>query len=242
MATPISVEHLGRVGSTQDEARSRFAGIPILVTATGQDAGRGRSGASWLDADRSLAASVALAPGWDAESLPKLMLVAGLAALDVLPSGIGLKWPNDLVREGIKVGGMLAEAAADVVVIGLGLNVYWESPPSGMGGLHVSDPGPGHAPRLAEHWAGAVLERVARGPDDWGREEYLRRCVTIGTAITWAPEGAGMATGVGEDGSLLVDTGAGRRRLHSGAITEVRSRGSGTLPAADREKRERIEG
>ena len=45
MATPLSIEHLERVESTQDEAADRYAGTPLLVTATGQDSGRGRSGA-----------------------------------------------------------------------------------------------------------------------------------------------------------------------------------------------------
>lgn len=234
MATPISVEHLGRVGSTQDEARSRYAGEPVLITASAQDAGRGRSGASWLNADRSLAASVALAPAWEASDLPRLTLVAGLAATDVLPSSLGLEWPNDLVRGDVKVGGLLAEVDAGVVVVGLGLNVFWRSPPAGMGGIHPSDPGPEHAPALAERWAGALLGRVEAGPADWGRDEYLERCVTIGTTIAWDPGGTGVAVGIGDDGSLLVETGDGPLRLYSGVVSGVRPAAGGTLPQAER--------
>lgn len=222
MATPLSIEHLERVGSTQDEAAARYAGTPLLVTATGQDLGRGRSGAAWLNADRSLAASLAFDPGWQPDRLPVLTLVAGLAVLDVLPSTVALKWPNDVVLADRKAGGILTEASDGVVLVGLGLNVAWEDPPDGMAALHGGDPGVEHARSVAERWAAALLERVASGPGSWGRDEYLARCTTIGRAITWQPDGSGTAIGVDEDGALLVDQGGRVVAIRSGAVREVR--------------------
>ncbi len=230
MATPFSVEHLGRVGSTQDEARSRFSGDPLLVTASAQDAGRGRRGATWRNADRAMAASLAFVPDWEEVHLPRLTLVAGLAATDVLPDDIGLKWPNDVVRGSRKIGGLLAERADDIIVVGFGLNVYWRSAPNGMGGLLGSDPGAGPVAALAEDWVRALLDRAGRGPEDWGREEYAARCVTVGASITWEPNGSGIATGVAADGSLEVDSAEGARRLDSGAVRTIRQAASGTLP------------
>src|SRR3990172_3487586 len=109
MATPPSAFHLDVVGSTQDEARTRFSGVPVLVTAARQTTGRGRSGAAWETAPRAVAASLAWEPGWPDAAAARLSLVAGLAAADTLGDAIGLKWPNDLMRGEAKVGGILTE-------------------------------------------------------------------------------------------------------------------------------------
>lgn len=223
MATPIAIDHLEAVDSTQDEARNRYDGTPRLVTAGEQTRGRGRSGAKWLDADRSLAASVAFEPGWAPGTEPRLALVAGLAITDLLPDSVRLAWPNDLVVGHLKVGGILSESAGGLVVVGLGLNVHWADPPPGMGALHGTDPGPQHARRVAERWAGTLLERAAGGPDEWGRAEYVDRCATVGCEVTWEPGGSGSAEGVSDDGALLVRVNEGVVELHSGAVRRVRS-------------------
>ena len=222
MATPLLIEHLGRVGSTQDEARLRYRDSPLLVTATGQEVGRGRSGAEWIEADRAVAASLAFEPSWPAEAMARITLVAGLAATDVLPSSVDLKWPNDIVTSGFKVGGILTESIDGLVVVGLGLNVFWESPPLGMTAVHKSDPGAEHADLLARRWADALLDRMVAGPTRWGRDEYVARCATVGRSIEWEPAGSGIAVGVDDDGALLVDSGSGVSALYAGAIREVR--------------------
>ncbi len=222
MATPLAIEHLERVGSTQDEARLRYCDGPLLVTASGQHAGRGRSGGEWIEADRAVAASLAFEPVWPAGAMARITLVAGLAAADVLPSAIGLKWPNDIMMGDRKIGGLLTEAVDGLVVAGFGLNVFWGSPPAGMAAVHASDPGEEHSRRIAERWAEAFLGRIALGPADWGREDYLGLCTTIGAVIEWEPDGSGVAIGVAEDGALLVDSGSGVDALYAGAIRQVR--------------------
>jgi BirA family biotin operon repressor/biotin-[acetyl-CoA-carboxylase] ligase len=220
MATPLLIERLGLVDSTQTEAADRFSDRPVLVSALGQRTGRGRSGADWENADRSVAASLALQPEWP--MVARVTLVAGLAATDVLPDSISLKWPNDIMIGELKVGGILTEAADSVVVVGFGLNVFWASPPIGAGAVHESDPGEGHSHRIAERWAVSLLERIAAGPTAWGREEYLNRCSTIGRAIEWEPDGSGVAVGVDPDGALLVETAGGVQTLSSGEVRHVR--------------------
>lgn len=150
-------------------------------------------------------------------------LMAGLAVLDVLPSHVGLKWPNDVVVGDDKVGGILTERVDGVVLVGLGLNVAWADPPAGMAAMHRSDPGVEHARSVGEKWAAALLERVDTGPDSWGREEYVSRCVTIGRDVTWEPDGSGRAVGVGSGGTLLVETDGGVVSLDSGVVREVRA-------------------
>ena len=225
MATPLAVHHLEVVESTQDEARGRHGAEPVLVTATAQRAGRGRSGASWQTAPRALAASLAWSPHWPPETVSLITLVAGLAALDTLGERVGLKWPNDLVIGDVKVGGILSERFGEAVVVGIGVNLYWPQAPPGVGALHDRDPGPDTAPHLAEQWARHVLARVGAGPAAWGREEYLARCVTLGRAITWEPEGSGVAQDVTPVGSLVVATAHGVTTIDSGAVRTVRTVG-----------------
>lgn len=222
MATPLEIVHLGRVASTQDEVRLRFEANPVLVTATGQEAGRGRSGAAWVDADRAMAASVAFRPTWPTEAWSRFPLVAGLAALDILPQRFGLKWPNDLMVDGAKAGGILVESDGDAVVVGFGLNIFWREPPPGMTGVHDSDPGEGHGRRVAERWAEALLLRSERDPRSWGNEEYAARCVTVGTRVTWEPDGSGLATGISQDGGLVVEREGKTEVIRSGEVRGLR--------------------
>ena len=222
MATPLTIQRARRVGSTQDEARRRHRGNPLLVSATGQDAGRGRSGAKWIEADRALAASLAFEPAWPTQAMPKISLVAGLALTDFLPDSVRLKWPNDVVSDDLKMGGILTESIDGLVVVGLGLNIYWALPPEGMGAVHATDPGEEHSHRVAEQWAEVFLQRIEAGPTDWGRDEYLARCTTIGRPIEWDPDGSGIAIGIGDDGALLIDSQAGEVALYAGAVRNVR--------------------
>ncbi len=223
LATDYVAQHLDRVGSTQDEARSRFSGVPLLVTAAAQDHGRGRGGAAWINAPRAVAASLALPLTWPAEALPVVTLMAGLAARTALDRSLRLKWPNDVVSEaGAKVAGLLAERSGELLVIGLGANLYWPDPPPGMAGLWPEDPGPDAAPAAGDRWAQLLLESVRHGPDGWGRDEYRVNCTTIDADITWNGGGRGRAVDVDGSGGLVVETDRGLVTLRSGQVTEVR--------------------
>lgn len=224
MATEYDARHLDRVGSTQDEARSGFTGSPLLVTAIAQEHGRGRGGASWINAPRALAASLALPLGWPVESLPIVTLMAGLAGRDALGDELRLKWPNDLVdKAGNKVAGLLAERSEELVVVGLGANLHWPDPPPGMAGLWTTDPGTEAAPAVAERWARSLLESVENGPRKWDRDGYRENCITINTDITWDGGGPGRAVDIDEAGGLVVETEDGLVTLRSGLVTEVRA-------------------
>ncbi len=218
MATRIDI--LDEADSTQDEAVARANGGPLLVVARRQLRGRGRSGAPWVDAPRSVAASLAWRPNWPSERLPVLTLEAGLAASDVVD--VALEWPNDLYRGDDKIGGILVEGHGDLVVAGLGLNLWWPDPPEGMGSIHAEDPGPDAVVEVASAWADRLLERAAAGPDHWDREAYLARCATIGRLVRWEPDGSGTVLDVAADGGLVVESAHGVRTLHSGAVSRLR--------------------
>jgi BirA family biotin operon repressor/biotin-[acetyl-CoA-carboxylase] ligase len=223
LATHYVVIHLDRVVSTQDEARNRFSGVPSLITASGQDAGRGRSGAEWMNAPRALAASLAFVPDWPPARIPLLTLVAGLAARHALGPNHGLKWPNDVVSPaGDKVAGLLAERVDDLLVIGLGVNLYWPNPPAGVTALMSADPGPDAGPAIAVDWADGLLAAVAAGPDEWGAAEYRNCSATLGHTVTWENGGPAVAVDVDDAGGLVVESGGIRHVLHSGRVRSVR--------------------
>jgi BirA family biotin operon repressor/biotin-[acetyl-CoA-carboxylase] ligase len=123
-------------GSTNDEVKDMArAGAEegTAVVALEQTAGRGTKGRGWHSArGLGLYVSVLLRPP-AAVSLSLLPLAAGLAARDAVEkaSGLiaGLRWPNDVVWEGKKLGGILCEtefSGSEVVfaVVGLGLNLF----------------------------------------------------------------------------------------------------------------------
>ena len=225
MATNYETLVLERTTSTQDEVRMRAGDVPLLVVAGGQTRGRGRSGSGWDTAPRALAASLGLRPSWPSSSWPLMTLIAGVAALRSLgerAAGVTLKWPNDLMRGNDKLGGILTEASAGLVVVGWGGNLYWPDPPVGRGAVFREDPGPGAAARIANRWAEQLLGLLSNEVEDWPYDEYRRRCSTIGQEITWVPDGRGRAVDVSQAGGLVVATSRGPLTLTSGAVTEVR--------------------
>jgi BirA family transcriptional regulator, biotin operon repressor / biotin---[acetyl-CoA-carboxylase] ligase len=221
MATSFTTVHLDATASTQDDARRLFGDEPVLVTAASQSAGRGRSGAKWVDADRSLAASLAFRPGWPPDLWSLISLVAGLAALDAL-GDVRLKWPNDVVYGKDKVAGILSESDGEVAVVGIGVNLWWSKPIAGAAGLWNEDRGAEVARSLASAWAGRLLDRLGADPNDWGCDEYQSHCVTIGEEIAWEPTGTGRAVGIDDRGRLQVETTDGLISLDSGAVRQVR--------------------
>lgn len=195
----------------------------MLVTAQRQERGRGRTGTGWINADRAVAASLAFAAP-DTARLGTLPLVAGLAmrsALERAGSHVMLKWPNDLMDEaGVKVGGVLSESDGDVVVIGAGVNLYFEHPPAGMAACFSADPGGEIVGTVAANWAEALLDAVA-SDEPWDRTAYREASMLLGSPITW-DGGSGTAVDISDDGALVVAVGTDRIELHSGSVRLVR--------------------
>jgi BirA family transcriptional regulator, biotin operon repressor / biotin---[acetyl-CoA-carboxylase] ligase len=111
-----------------------------VVIAEEQTGGRGRLGRTWYSEKGSgIYASIILRPALPPSAAPILTLLAGLAARQAIIAATGLapdiRWPNDLLLNGRKVGGILTEMSAELdrvhsVVLGIGLNVnHSEMPP-----------------------------------------------------------------------------------------------------------------
>ena len=118
-----------RVASCESTQLLLGAGDPegAVAVADFQTAGRGRLGRVWTaPPGTALLCSVLLRPPAGSR-IAQLSLVGGLAAAQTVEAALGLpaqlKWPNDVLVEGLKVAGVLAEARDGVVVVGVGLNV-----------------------------------------------------------------------------------------------------------------------
>lgn len=127
---------LETVGSTNDHALLLAAqGEPhgAVVVAEEQTGGRGRLGRKWVSAKgRGIYMSILLRDSLPVRIAPQTIYVAGFSLAKVLRSQFGLratmKWPNDILIEGRKVAGILAEMQSDqdlsrFMVVGVGINV-----------------------------------------------------------------------------------------------------------------------
>jgi BirA family biotin operon repressor/biotin-[acetyl-CoA-carboxylase] ligase len=204
--------HLREVDSTNVRAqRLAVSGAPhgTLVTAAGQTAGHGRQGRAWVTpAGRALACSLVL------REPPRLLpMVAALAVADVADHldaagrSAAIKWPNDVLLDGRKVAGILAEGRPQEgwVVLGIGLNVAVEEDafPADLREIATSlgcDPPQVEAAlallltRLA-HWLAATPKQAI--------DAYRARDALAGREISWNG-GRGTALGVDDDGRLRV--------------------------------------
>lgn len=138
----LGIEVVPSTGSTNADLRQRLGqpvppGAPLLLAAEAQTAGRGRAGRSWLAAPGdSLCFSLAWPLRGPVARLAGLPLAVGVAIAATLRAAghpVALKWPNDLLLDGDKLGGILVEtvpqradspAGALWVVAGIGLNVH----------------------------------------------------------------------------------------------------------------------
>jgi BirA family biotin operon repressor/biotin-[acetyl-CoA-carboxylase] ligase len=102
-----------------------------VAVAEEQTEGRGRLGRSWISPPGvSILCSIVLTPPVDSQRLPELTLVAGEACAEAIERVTGLqpqiKLPNDVLIEGRKTAGILAEARDGRVILGIGVNVNVE--------------------------------------------------------------------------------------------------------------------
>ena len=227
----FAVHALDTTDSTQSEAqRLAAAGAPegTVVTARHQRAGRGRRGHDWWDAPgQGLLVSVLLRPVGPVTTAPQLSLVGGLAVADALAAVASvparIRWPNDLLVDGRKLCGILAEASSGGagrlhhVVLGIGVNLAQTAFPRALADratslLLVT----GRAPD-ADVVLAAVLEHLARRYDAWKaggfaalRAAWLERSTLPGQLVRLPDGSDGLGVDVGDDGVLRARAGDGR--------------------------------
>ena len=125
---PLSVH--GSVTSTSDFARDLArsgAAEGTAVLALEQTHGRGRLGRPWVSPPGGVYVSLVLRPAIPVDRWPLIGLACALGAAAAAEAHAGapvrVKWPNDLLLDEGKVGGILVEVAGDAAVCGIGLNV-----------------------------------------------------------------------------------------------------------------------
>ncbi|WP_414576349.1 biotin--[acetyl-CoA-carboxylase] ligase [Anabaena sp. CCY 9402-a] len=134
---PFSLHIFDSVPSTNRtlwELINQGAGVGTVVIATQQTAGRGQWGRQWTSPTGGLYLSVAIAPNLAANASYQLTLATAWGIAHQLRRcgiSVGIKWPNDLVLDGRKLGGILTETKVNQgkitqAVIGVGIN--WSNP------------------------------------------------------------------------------------------------------------------
>ena len=196
--------HHRTIGSTNAKARElAAAGAPhgTLVTASEQTAGRGRQGRSWVTPPGTAIAASLILRRFD-DLLP---LRAGLAVADLAGPAARVKWPNDVLVDGRKVAGILAEARApDWAVLGIGVNVT-EVPP-GLAEIAASLDRDDVEQALAELLE--ALDRRLAQPAAETLADLRARDALLGERVRWSG-GEGTGAGIDESGALLVTTPGG---------------------------------
>jgi BirA family transcriptional regulator, biotin operon repressor / biotin---[acetyl-CoA-carboxylase] ligase len=226
----IGTPHLHErvTSSTNERARAlAAAGAPhgTLVTADEQTAGRGRQGRRWL-AERGEALLLSLVVRQQAHALPALPFRAAVAVRDacaaLTEAGCLIKWPNDIWIDRRKVAGILIEGrpAEGWAVLGIGLNVRTRRFPDSLATPATSLALAGADVSVATARDGVLdaLERWLEADAAAVIEAWRAHDALAGQPVTWNG-GAGTAAGVGDDGSLLVDTPDGARvELSAGEV------------------------
>ena len=213
-----------------------------IVLAEYQHGGKGRRGRTWVS---PFARGLYLSLGWRFDmapaSLNALSLASGVALARTLEgldmSGVSLKWPNDLVLAGKKVGGILLEARSETaascdVVIGIGVNIRLDKetrtgldqPATDLAGHYHSLPSRNRLAGRIIAGQFSMLERVASGRmGEYVAEWRNLDCLSGRPAELHMPGRVvrGHVSGVDDNGLLLLETGGKIEKFSSG---EVRAR------------------
>jgi BirA family biotin operon repressor/biotin-[acetyl-CoA-carboxylase] ligase len=239
-ACGVDVEVVALTGSTNADLLARAFELvrPTLLIAEHQSAGRGRAGRSWLSA---AGASLTFSLAWKFAGGPQRLLGLPLAIGVALAEAVAfhgvpvqLKWPNDVLRDGAKLAGILIETrgAADGgtwAVIGIGLNLLMPDEMEHRIGRAVAT-----APWLArmerDVLMAALLSALAGAMNQFeaaGFAAFRARWDGLhawrGQQVAIVDAGAtvrqGVAVGVDDSGRLLLDTDGGRVAVLAGDVS-----------------------
>lgn len=188
------------VTSTQDLARTLPVGS--IVIADHQTAGRGRLERRWESPP-----GTALLVSFVLEPNPLLSLAAGVAAAEACGPDVRLKWPNDLLLRGKKLGGILVETTPERAICGIGINLSWAPD----GAAKLEQPRDEVLDRLRTRIAGWTS-----APSDAILRRWRELSATLGRRIR-IDSTEGLAEDIGANGELIVDG----RSFVAGSVTHL---------------------
>jgi BirA family transcriptional regulator, biotin operon repressor / biotin---[acetyl-CoA-carboxylase] ligase len=235
----VQVEVVHETGSTNADllARAPALAAPVLLLAEHQTAGRGRAGRSWLSsAGNSLTFSLAWRFDAGPQALSGLPLAIGVALAETLARlgvQVRLKWPNDVLKDGDKLAGILIETASAErgiwAVIGIGLNLVMPDEMEQAIGRSVAA-----APWLARmnrnELMAALLDGLAAALREFERTGFAAFAARWnllheyqGSEVRIIDRGEvlheGIAAGVDDAGRLLLDGAHGRIAIAAGDVS-----------------------
>ena len=242
-ARDLKVEVLATTQSTNADLRARIAelSVPLLLATENQTAGRGRAGRSWHSTpEDSLCFSLAWPLTLPIDRITGLPLAAGVAVADALHrSGwpVQLKWPNDLLLNTAKLGGLLIETVSSSratndsrvwVVIGVGINIH----PNPQRDAAIDYPTaflssqPLDRNNLLAKIADSLCEMLVEF-DRYGLRPFVDRWHALhayqNQQVTLYENGQllheGVARGINDNGCLLLDTGHSQQIISTGDVS-----------------------
>lgn len=242
MLKELVISYHDQVTSTSDLARQAVKEGSLAGTAFRaglQTKGRGRHGRHWESPEGNLYVSIILYPAVPEVRWPEISLVTGLALLDAIRSlkkdaGITLKWPNDVLVDGLKCAGILLEREGDAIIVGCGVNLDAEP-------IETSGWAPGSLNRnsTTEPITPEILmktfeQTLIRRYNTWEgegfeqhRRDWTRAAAHIGAMLAVdLGQGKvlhGIFESLGEDGALMLCSGDGTtHRIQAGDVISAR--------------------
>ena len=236
----FAVEYHEDIGSTNDRARELAAAgeSDVVVLADEQTGGRGRLKRTWSGPSGGIWMTILLRPDVPPARAPVLTLAAAVAvtkAAREVGVDASIKWPNDVLvpgegeRGGSKLSGVLTEMEGEanrvswlLVGIGINANVPLDVLPEGATSLR-HEAGPVNRRRFVQH----LLSEFDSLRNDHGRvlDEWRALSDTLGRRVrveTSSGTVEGVAVDVADPGALVIETGEGRVRVHSGDCEHLR--------------------
>lgn len=243
------------IDSTNQEARRLILqgyGQGTVIVAEQQNAGRGRLGRHWESpGGTGIWFSVILEPAVSLQETSHYSFVTAVAVAEGIRQATGLpaqvKWPNDILIDGKKVCGVLLELVAEMtrvhqLIVGIGINAnqkpadFPEEVRKKATSLAIET---GHPVQRCAVLCAVLrcLEENCRLMEQQGfaaiRQKWAELSCVIGREVQVLRQGEtvlyGMATGLAEDGALVVQTGNGEERIVAGDVSLRAADGSYAL-------------
>lgn len=244
----LTIRTVAETGSTNADLLALAGQVDegFWLRAERQSAGRGRQGRAWVSPAGNFYGSTLVRLRASDPPAPGLALVAGVAVHDAVveflsetlpargrpseePRGstLQLKWPNDLIRGGAKLAGILLERAGDAVVVGIGVNLAHhpdglDRPVTSLAAHTLAPPPEAFAQSLAAQFAGWLARWRGEGLAAIAAA-WTVRAHPPGTKLAVAlPDGRraeGAFAGLDPDGALILGLAdGGRHVIHAGDV------------------------
>jgi len=192
--------------NTQEFALRELEDEPVLVISLKQEQGKGTAKRKWLNADQALACSLAINQSEILVPKTLIPLIASyiyISKVNILDK-LSLKWPNDIILNQKKVGGVLVETINEKICIGLGVNYFWNKPEIlSAGSIYIEKQDVNLIKEHGEVWGEVLTTTLKQG--QFNIFEYKKRLTTLNKLVEY-PDGRGWVQDVNPDGSLSVKT------------------------------------